>query len=122
VIRLNIMKKIIFPFLLIIILVGSLPIGSWATQTDPVISAEAAILIDMKTGAVLYEKNADTVLEPASIAKVLTALLTIENLDLEETVTIEDDLECTREWHESLCRRNPNHQGLALWHAGSFLQ
>jgi D-alanyl-D-alanine carboxypeptidase len=86
------MKRIIFPLLLITILVGSLPTVSWAAQTDPVISAEAAILIDMKTGVVLYEKNADKALEPASIAKVLTAFLTIENLNLEDTVTIQDNL------------------------------
>jgi D-alanyl-D-alanine carboxypeptidase (penicillin-binding protein 5/6) len=89
---LNIIKKIIFPLLLIGILVGSLPTISWASQTAPVISAEAAIIIDMKTGTVLYEKNADKVMEPASITKVLTGLLTIENLKLEDTVTIEEDL------------------------------
>jgi len=73
-------------------LVSSLPTISWAAQAAPVISAEAAIVIDMKTGVVLYEKNADKVMEPASIAKVLTGLLTIENLNLEDTVTIKDNL------------------------------
>lgn len=78
--------------MLTIILIGALPTVSWATQTAPVISAEAAILIDMKTGVVLYEKNADKIMEPASITKVLTGLLAIENLNLEDTVTITDNL------------------------------
>lgn len=90
--RLNTIKKISILFMLAIVMVSSFSSISWAAQTAPEISAESAILIDMKTGEVLYEKNADKVLEPASIAKVLTALLTIENLDLEDTVTIRDNL------------------------------
>jgi serine-type D-Ala-D-Ala carboxypeptidase (penicillin-binding protein 5/6) len=89
---LNIKKKIIIPLLLISVLVGFLPTVSWAVQTPPEISAEAAILIDMKTGEVLYEKNADKVMEPASITKVLTGLLVIENLNLDDKVAIEENL------------------------------
>jgi len=92
VIRLSRTKKTLFLLMLTFILVGSLPTVSWATQTAPAITAEAAILIDMKTGVVLYEKNADKVMEPASITKVLTGLLSIENLNLEDTVTIEENL------------------------------
>lgn len=88
----NTIKKIILSCMLTFLLVGSFPSISWAAQTAPVVSAESAILIDMKTGEVLYEKNADKALEPASIAKVLTALLTIENLDFEDTVTIQENL------------------------------
>ena len=91
-IRLSRTKKTLFLLMLTFILVGSLPTVSWATQTAPAITAEAAILIDMKTGVVLYEKNADKVMEPASITKVLTGLLSIENLNLEDTVTIEENL------------------------------
>ena len=40
--------------------------------------SEAAILIDAKTGAVLYEKNADERLFPASVTKVMTALVLLE--------------------------------------------
>jgi serine-type D-Ala-D-Ala carboxypeptidase (penicillin-binding protein 5/6) len=89
---LNKTKKIIIPLLLTSIMVGFLPTVSWAAQMPPEVSAEAAILIDMKTGEVLYEKNADMVLEPASITKVLTGLLVIENLNLEDSVTIEENL------------------------------
>lgn len=91
-IRLKTTKQIILSCLLTIILVGFLPTVSWASQTAPVVSAEASILIDMKTGTVLYEKNADKIMEPASITKVMTGLLTIENLDLDDTVTIREGL------------------------------
>ena len=43
--------------------------------------AEAAILIEASTGKVLYEKNADEALPPASITKVMTLLLGFEALE-----------------------------------------
>ncbi len=59
---------------------------SIAVQT-PSIQAEAAILIDASTGKVLYEKNPDEQLYPASITKMMTALLVIENCNLDDKVT-----------------------------------
>ena len=40
--------------------------------------AESAILIDLDTGKTLYELNADKVLPPASITKIMTLLLVVE--------------------------------------------
>ena len=45
------------------------------------VAAPSAILIDAATGTVLYEKNADERLEPASVTKVMTLLLVMEALD-----------------------------------------
>ena len=53
----------------------------------PQIASEAAILYDATTGQVLYGKNQDKVLYPASTTKLMTALLTVENLQLTDTVT-----------------------------------
>ncbi len=53
----------------------------------PQIDAPAAILIEAKTGTILYAKNANTAYYPASITKVMTALLVLENCSLDETVT-----------------------------------
>ena len=55
-------------------------------------SARSAILMDADTGTVLFEKNADEKLPPASITKVMTMLLVMEALDqgvirLDEMVT-----------------------------------
>lgn len=46
-------------------------------------SAESAILIDAVTGQVLYEKNSDTAMPPASITKIMTLLIGFEALEQE---------------------------------------
>ncbi len=52
----------------------------------PDISSDAAILIERSTGTVLYSKNATGSEYPASTTKIMTALLTLENCELDETV------------------------------------
>ena len=53
------------------------------------LAAKSAILLDEKTGEVLYEKNPDEMQYPASATKILTALLIIEQGDLDRHVTIQ---------------------------------
>ena len=48
---------------------------------DPDIQAKAALLVDAETGAILYEKNKDQELYPASLTKIMTALLVLEAVD-----------------------------------------
>lgn len=57
----------------------------WPTHPD--VNAESAILMDINTGTVLYEKNMDEQMYPASTTKILTTLLALENSSLDETVT-----------------------------------
>lgn len=57
----------------------------------PEIGAEAAVLIEADSGTVLYAKNADSKRYPASITKILTALVTIENSDLSDTLVFEGE-------------------------------
>ena len=47
----------------------------------PSITAASAIVMDYDTGAVLYEKNADTMRVPASMTKVMTAYIIFEELE-----------------------------------------
>jgi len=54
----------------------------------PEISAQTAIMVEANTGEVLYEKNADVKAFPASITKIMTALLAIENGNLDKKVKI----------------------------------
>lgn len=53
----------------------------------PQVYAEAAIVMEAGTGTVLYSKNIDEQLYPASITKLMTVLLALENLDMDEEVT-----------------------------------
>ena len=50
--------------------------------------AESAILIDSNRGKVLFEKNMNQKMYPASTTKIMTAILTIENCNLEDVVTV----------------------------------
>ena len=50
--------------------------------------AESAILIDSNTGKVLFEKNMDKKMYPASTTKIMTAILAIENCNLDDVVSV----------------------------------
>lgn len=52
----------------------------------PAVEAESAILMDADTGVILYEKNIHTRQYPASITKIMTALLAQENCDMDEVI------------------------------------
>ena len=52
----------------------------------PLIGAEGAILMEANTGAILYAKNIDEKLYPASTTKIMTGLLAYENCKLDEDV------------------------------------
>lgn len=54
--------------------------------------SEAVFVVDLKTSAVLYEKNSDEVRPIASISKLMTALIVAESkLSMNETLSISDD-------------------------------
>ena len=56
------------------------------------VDAKAAVLMDAATGRIIFEQNAHESLPPASTTKILTALLTLENVtDLQKTVTLPAD-------------------------------
>lgn len=53
----------------------------------PTLGAQSAILMEAQTGAILYAKNIHDKLYPASITKILTGLITIENCPLDDMVS-----------------------------------
>lgn len=56
------------------------------------IASESAILIDAKTGIIIFEKNKDLRLYPASITKIVTALVAIENTNnFNDRITMSHD-------------------------------
>lgn len=67
----------------------SLPIQSNQIENwpaGPAIGAQSAILVDANTGVVLYAKNVDEKLYPASTTKLMTCLLAVENCQLDEMI------------------------------------
>ncbi|MDI9491363.1 MAG: D-alanyl-D-alanine carboxypeptidase family protein [Bacillota bacterium] len=63
-----------------------------ALTPDPRIEAETALLLDMTTGEVLYEKSPDRKMYPASTTKMITCILALEHLDPDAVITIDDQV------------------------------
>lgn len=82
---------------------------SW--PSGPEIQGASAIVMDINSGAILYEKNVHEKRYPASITKILTTLLGIEECELDEKVFFSHDAvfknegatsHIAREWREEL--------------------
>ena len=88
------MKRILILLLSLTLILGLCPTAAYAAPDWPsniAIEAEGGIVIDADSGAVLFGKNLHQTFYPASITKVLTALITLENCDLDEQVTFSHD-------------------------------
>ena len=55
------------------------------------ITAPNLLLAETETGRILYERNADEKIYPASLTKLMTAILVVENCELDEIVTISEN-------------------------------
>ncbi len=87
------MKRIFGTILTIILIFSLIPLH--VTADEPDISAVSAILMEASTGEIIYEKNADEVLYPASITKIMTLILIFDALDagkitLADSVTVSE--------------------------------
>lgn len=88
----NVMKRTVFLSIIVAILV----FGFYHTDelklafdsSSVKIEGEAAVVIDENTGKVLYKKNEHKQLYPASTTKLLTALVVLENVSVDELVTV----------------------------------
>ena len=62
--------------------------NSWESwPAGPAVYAESAIVMEADTGMILYAKDIEEKNYPASITKIMTALVTLENCELDEEVT-----------------------------------
>ncbi|WLR52538.1 D-alanyl-D-alanine carboxypeptidase family protein [Bacillus tianshenii] len=79
-------------FLLVTLIIINLFVSSTAygKAAPPTIKSKAAVMIDAKTGAILFEKNADASMYPASLTKMATAIYAIENGNLNVIVTVSE--------------------------------
>ncbi|MBI5151361.1 MAG: D-alanyl-D-alanine carboxypeptidase [Candidatus Pacebacteria bacterium] len=55
------------------------------------LTAKAAIVIDVESGAILYEKNPDVQLYPASLTKLMTALVALDTYPLDREITVREE-------------------------------
>ena len=78
-------KILIIIFFLIIIISNNFIVFA---DDEFSVDAKAALIIEKNTGKIIYEKNSETQNYPASVTKILTAILTIENCKLDDTATV----------------------------------
>ena len=78
-------RRLLTLFLAAMLLCGALPASA---EEELNLASQAAVLLDAETGAVLYQKNMHQVLYPASITKIMTALLAVQNLQPETVLTV----------------------------------
>lgn len=76
----------------------------------PEITCPSAVVMEVNTGTVLYAKNSHEQLYPASITKIMTALLAIENCRLDETVVFSKDAVYKNEGNTSHIARDYNEE------------
>lgn len=88
------MKKFFIIFLTLFVLFGSIDV-TYATSRELDLIGKSAILIDATTGEILYEKNIHDQHYPASTTKIMTAILTLENLELTEKLVIDEEASFT---------------------------
>jgi len=60
-------------------------------EPAPFLTAKGVIVFDPDSGTVLYQKNDELPLLPASTTKIMTALIALEHYDLDDTVTISQE-------------------------------
>ena len=87
---LNKWKQTISKFVCFVLTCQLFILTAWAKPdwpSDTGIMAEAGIVMDMDSGAILYGQNIHLTYPPASITKILTALIVLENCNLDDTVT-----------------------------------
>ena len=70
------MKKVCLFFILLI-----LPVFVYAEDLNLAENAKSAILIESSTGEVIYSKNAHDRLAPASMTKIMSLILIMENIE-----------------------------------------
>ncbi len=73
------LKKLFSAFLIICLIFSSVFTASAYEPSGITITANAAMLVSLDTDEVLYEKNADQKVYPASITKIMTTLLILES-------------------------------------------
>lgn len=101
-----------FSRLVVLLLLWIVP--SYSAPLPVQVNAEAALLMNADTGAILYEKNARRLMYPASTTKIATALyaLKVKGNKLHETVVVKQD--CVA-WTQEEAKKRANYKLPAYW-------
>ena len=83
----NCFKKICITLFLFLIIFVSGCTSTYAS-TIPDTYSSACLLMEESTGKILYSKNANSIMYPASTTKIMTAILTLENCKLSDTAVV----------------------------------
>lgn len=83
----NCFKKICITLFLFLIIFVSGCTSTYA-YTIPDTYSSACLLMEEITGKILYSKNANSIMYPASTTKIMTAILTLENCNLSDTAVV----------------------------------
>jgi serine-type D-Ala-D-Ala carboxypeptidase (penicillin-binding protein 5/6) len=87
------MRKFWALFMLIFVSMNSSAEDVKAEVDEPVLTSEAAVLMDTQSGAILFGKNEEKKMYPASLTKIATAIYAIETADLDEQVIVSEEIE-----------------------------
>ncbi len=71
----------------LLIYMNILPVFAAPKEWDGSLLSQTAVVMDAKTGQVIYEKDAHKVMYPASTTKILTGLLAVEHGNLADSIT-----------------------------------
>lgn len=85
-------KNLWYPFVIVVVLLAFIPPANAAKKTKPksYVSARSAVLVDGSNGKIIFSKDANKQILPASTTKVMTALLVLEKLPLDSYVTVSE--------------------------------
>lgn len=83
-------KKLFVIFLFILVIYNNINVSyaSVINKNYVDIQVPAAVVIDFDTGRVLYDKNGDEKRKMASLTKIMTSILLVENCDMEEQIEV----------------------------------
>ncbi|KZE67589.1 hypothetical protein AWM68_19190 [Fictibacillus phosphorivorans] len=85
------MKKLSLFLVLTLIMLMQTQFVEATGENTPEIKSESAVMIDAKTGDILYQKNSSEQMYPASITKIVTGILAIESGKLDESVIVSSE-------------------------------
>ena len=79
--------KVVFIIICLVIIMISNMICVYAVD-ELSVNSKASLIVETNSGKIIYENNAEAKNYPASVTKILTAIIVLENCELDEMVTV----------------------------------